>query len=196
MVLELDTSGQGYKTTFTLHSTNVWNKVWFHCKSWKCRGSSNECIMWAVNSADFWRGGWQLQASFSQSFLLQFWKFQCQSGSKYPEFLSYGRFSTKYHFFETLCMYHRKVHPSSRTKHLSHWTAVEYLPTCLSAYAAVAEQSRSTDYLITDYGIRIILAPMRLLERCTMGHRSTTRMAEDTLSCPDTGTAPGVLAGW
>ena len=86
MVLELDTSGQGYKTTFTLHSTNVWNKVWFHCKSWKCRGSSNECIMWAVNSADFWRGGWQLQASFSQSILLQFWKSQCPSGSKYPEF--------------------------------------------------------------------------------------------------------------
>ena len=53
MVLEFDTLGQGYKTTFTLHSTNVWNKVWFHCKSWKCRGSSNEWIMWAVNSADF-----------------------------------------------------------------------------------------------------------------------------------------------
>ena len=86
MVLELDTSGQGYKTTFTLHSTNVWNKVWFHCKSWKCRGSSNECIMWAVNSADFRRGGWQLQTSFSQSFLLQFWKSQCPSSSKYPEF--------------------------------------------------------------------------------------------------------------
>ena len=31
-------------------------------------------------------GGWQLQASFSQSFLLQFWKSQCPSGSKYPEF--------------------------------------------------------------------------------------------------------------
>ena len=86
MVLELDTSGQGYKTTFTLPSTNVWNKFCFHCKSWKCRGSSKECIMWAVNSADFWRGGWQLQASFSQSFLLQFWKSQCPSGSKYPEF--------------------------------------------------------------------------------------------------------------
>ena len=42
--------------------------------------------MWAVNSADFWRGGWQLQASFSQSFLLQFWKSQCPSSSKYPEF--------------------------------------------------------------------------------------------------------------
>ena len=38
MVLELDTSGQGYKTAFTLPSTNVWNKFCFHCKSWKCRG--------------------------------------------------------------------------------------------------------------------------------------------------------------
>ena len=34
----------------------------------------------------FLEGGWQLQASFSQSFLLQFWKSQCPSGSKYPEF--------------------------------------------------------------------------------------------------------------
>ena len=34
----------------------------------------------------FLKGGWQLQASFSQSFLLQFWKSQCPSGSKYPEF--------------------------------------------------------------------------------------------------------------
>merc|ERR1711994_731905 len=33
MVLELVTSGQGYKTTFTLPSTNVWNKFCFHCKS-------------------------------------------------------------------------------------------------------------------------------------------------------------------
>ena len=86
MVIELNTSGQGYKTTLTLPSTNVWNKFCFHCKSWKCRGSSKECIMWAVNSADFWRGGWQLQASFSQSFLLQFWKSQCPFCSKYPEF--------------------------------------------------------------------------------------------------------------
>ena len=54
MVLELDTSGKGYKTTFTLPSTNVWNKFCFHCKSWKCRGTSKECILWAVNSADFW----------------------------------------------------------------------------------------------------------------------------------------------
>ena len=74
------------KPTFTFPSTNVWNKFCFHCKSWKCRESSKECIMWAVNSADFWRGGWQLQASFSQSILLQFWKSQCPSGSKYPEF--------------------------------------------------------------------------------------------------------------
>ena len=89
-------------------------------------------------------------------------------------------------------MYHRKVHPSSRTKHLSHWTAVEYLPTCLSAYAAVAEQSRSTDYLITDYGIRIILAPMRLLERWGMGHRSTARTMV-ILFCPSTTrTATGI----
>ena len=43
MVLELDTSGQGCKTTFTLPSTKVWNKFCFHCKSWKCRGSSKEC---------------------------------------------------------------------------------------------------------------------------------------------------------
>ena len=88
MVFELDTSGQGYKTTFTFPSTNVWNKFCFHCKSWKCRESSKECIMWAVNSADFWRGGWQLQASFSQSFLLQFSvnSSQCPSRSKYPEF--------------------------------------------------------------------------------------------------------------
>ena len=34
----------------------------------------------------FLEGGWQLQASFSQSILLQFWKSQCPSGSKYPEF--------------------------------------------------------------------------------------------------------------
>ena len=34
----------------------------------------NQCKLRAENSADFWRGGWQLQASFSQSFLLQFWK--------------------------------------------------------------------------------------------------------------------------
>ena len=33
MVLELGTSGQGYKTTFTLPSTKVWNKFCFHCKS-------------------------------------------------------------------------------------------------------------------------------------------------------------------
>ena len=34
----------------------------------------------------FLKGGWQLQTSFSQSFLLQFRKSQCPSGSKYPEF--------------------------------------------------------------------------------------------------------------
>ena len=53
VVLKLDTSGPGYKTNFTLPSTKVWNKFCFHCKSWKCRGSSKECIMWAVNSANF-----------------------------------------------------------------------------------------------------------------------------------------------
>ena len=72
MVLELDTSGQGYKTTFNLHSTNVWNKVWIHCKSWKCRGSSNEWIMWAVNSADFWRGVGNLMLHFLSNFFFNF----------------------------------------------------------------------------------------------------------------------------
>ena len=67
-------------------STNIWNKFCFHCKSWKCRGTSKDCILRAENSDHFWRGGWQLYASFSQSFLLQFWKSQCSSGSKYPEF--------------------------------------------------------------------------------------------------------------
>ena len=62
---------------FTFYQCVEQGLISFHCKSWKCRGSSNECIMWAVNSADFWRGGWQLQASFSQAFLLQFWKSQC-----------------------------------------------------------------------------------------------------------------------
>ena len=46
----------------------------------------NWCKLRAENSANFWRGGWQLQASFSQAFLLQFWKSQCLSDSKYPEF--------------------------------------------------------------------------------------------------------------
>ena len=39
----------------------------------------NQCILRAVNSAYSFRGGWQLYASFSQSFLLQFWKSQCPS---------------------------------------------------------------------------------------------------------------------
>ena len=52
----------------------------------KMQRDIKSCILWAVNSAHFWRGGWQLYASFSQSFLLQFWKSQCPSGSKYPEF--------------------------------------------------------------------------------------------------------------
>ena len=52
----------------------------------KMQRDIKSCILWAVNSAHFWRGGWQLYASFSQSFLLQFWKSQCSSGSKYPEF--------------------------------------------------------------------------------------------------------------
>ena len=85
-VFELDTPSQGYKTTFILPSTNIWNKFCFHCKSWKCRGTSKDCILRAENSDHFWRGGWQLYASFSQSFLLQFWKSQCPFGSKYPEF--------------------------------------------------------------------------------------------------------------
>ena len=34
----------------------------------------------------FKEGGWQLEASFSQSFLLQFLKSQCQCCSKYPEY--------------------------------------------------------------------------------------------------------------
>ena len=46
----------------------------------------NRCILRAENSAHFWREGWQLQGSFTQSFLLQFWKSQCPSGSKYSEF--------------------------------------------------------------------------------------------------------------
>ena len=46
----------------------------------------NECVLWAENSDHFWRGGWQLYASFSQSFFHQFWKSQCSYGSKYPEF--------------------------------------------------------------------------------------------------------------
>ena len=72
MVLELDTSGQGCKTTFTLPSTKVWNKFCFHCKSWKCRGSSKECIMWAVNSADFRRGVGNLRLHFLSHFFFNF----------------------------------------------------------------------------------------------------------------------------
>ena len=46
----------------------------------------NESVLWNKNSDHFWKGGWQLYASFSQSFFLQFLKSQCPFGSKYPEF--------------------------------------------------------------------------------------------------------------
>ena len=121
-VLELDTPSQGYKTTFTLPSTKVWNKFCFHCKSWKCRGTSKDCILWAVNSDHFWRGGWQLYASFSQSFFHQFWKSQCSFGSKYPEFSNtpptfafwmslrvvMAIFPRNDIFFGTLCIFRRE----------------------------------------------------------------------------------------
>ena len=37
-------------------------------------------------------------------------------------------------------------------------------------------------------------APMSPLDRCTIGHQSTVGVG--VLNCPDTGTAPGVLAMW
>ena len=87
MVLELDTSGQVYKTTFILPCNNMWNKFCFNCKSWKCRGSSKECIMWTVNSADFCRGVGNFRLHFLSHFFFNFENLQISTKSKiFPKY--------------------------------------------------------------------------------------------------------------
>ena len=68
-------------------SSKTWNKFCFQYKSWKGSRTSKECILCIVrrdvNSTHFSRGGWQLEPSFSQSFLPQSQWPYC---SKYTEF--------------------------------------------------------------------------------------------------------------
>ena len=70
-----------YATRLALRFSKM-KKKWLR----KCMSRKKVHIIVISEFCPFLEGGWQLEASFSQSFLLQFWKCQCPSCSKHPEF--------------------------------------------------------------------------------------------------------------
>ena len=61
-------------------------QVLFSLQVMKMQRVIKEVHIVSIEFCPILEGGWQLKASFSQSFLLQFWKSQCPFCSKYPEF--------------------------------------------------------------------------------------------------------------